>query len=405
MPDLYKHQQDIVDNAPNKWALFLKMRVGKTPTAIKLADTRAESVIVICPKSLVSQWEREIRKWSTNRSTIYIVVSKEIFRRDYKTLPRVEAIICDEVHMALGNYKSKTFKALYAYINKHKCPYVWLLTGTPFTSTPWSVYSYGLLLGKDWKWMDWDREFFYKVRMGRRMIPQPKKGKEEHLQNILRSLGTVIDLKDVADVPDDTDVIENFILNPEQKKQIADNFDPLPIVTYTRQHQLEQGVLKGNKFKDSMSFAIAKDSRLLEIAEDTDRIIIVCRYLDQLDKYTKLLEKLGRPIFTIHGQMKESAGDIVLRAESSQNPIVLIQSDTCAGYSLKSFNTMVFASMSYSFVNYDQMRSRMKAMEKTHGCEYIHLLTEGDSLDKAVYDSICKKQDFSIELFTKSQVF
>jgi hypothetical protein len=79
--------------------------------------------------------------------------------------------------------------------------------------------------------------------------------------------------------------------------------------------------------------------------------------------------------------------------------VVLLQSDTVAGYSLKSMDIMVFASLSYSFVNYDQCRSRIKAMEKSTPCTYIHLLTEGKSIDKAVYDCIQHKRDFDAELY------
>jgi hypothetical protein len=112
-----------------------------------------------------------------------------------------------------------------------------------------------------------------------------------------------------------------------------------------------------------------------------------------------MLKKIGMPIFRISGREKLMAGEVAALAEKEENAIVLVQGDTVAGYSLKSFSLVVFASMSYSFVNYDQVRFRSKAMEKKIPISYIHLLTRGDSIDQAIYDSVLKKQDFSVQLY------
>jgi hypothetical protein len=63
---------------------------------------------------------------------------------------------------------------------------------------------------------------------------------------------------------------------------------------------------------------------------------------------------------------------------------------------------MVFASMSFSFVDYIQMCSRLKDMDKKTGNTYIHLLTrDKGSVDQGIFDSVKKKEDFNIEIFRK----
>jgi len=58
--------------------------------------------------------------------------------------------------------------------------------------------------------------------------------------------------------------------------------------------------------------------------------------------------------------------------------------------------------MSFSFVDYAQIMSRVKDMKKTTGNTYIYLLTrDKDSVDKGVYDSVKRKEDFNIEIFNK----
>jgi len=281
-----------------------------------------------------------------------------------------------------------------------------LLSGTPFTATSWSVYSYGKIFSKkrkdinaEWDWFTWNKYFFDMIRMGRRRIPIAKKGMEAILQKLLRNMGTVIDLKDVAEIVDDVDVFEYFKLNKRQNDEIKKLDEDVPAVEYCKIHQLEQGALNSDGYKEELSFSCAKDDRLITLAANYEKLIIVCKYKAQIRKVIKIFK--DRKTFVIWGESKEESSVIAKRAEEEDNCIVIIQGDTCDGYSLKSFNDMVFASMSYSFVNYDQIRHRIKSMDKKTPCTYIHLLTEGESLDKAVKKNIDKKQTFSFELYAK----
>ena len=398
---LRPHQQKTVNEAPDKYGLWFRQRVGKTATAIKLADTRARNCLIISPKSVKKNWVREVNNWKASDCVFY-VVSKEDVRLG-KIPSGCEAIIVDEAHMAFGNYQSKTYKALERYIKTNDCKYVWLLTGTPMTATNWSIYSYGKLLGKDWNWMQWRNHFNVPIKMGNRIIWQPKKGMEKELQETLKKIGTVIDLKDIADIADDEDIFEYFCLNAAQKAAIKLSFDPMPIIRYTRQHQIESGSLKGDEYNETKYYECDKDKRIKELVEQNDKTIIVTRYLANLNKYEQQLIPTGKRIFKISGQEKRTASEIATEAEECDNCVVIIQSDTVAGYNLQSFSLVIFASMSYSFVNYDQVRFRTKNMDKSTGCTYVHLLTDGDSIDQAIYDSIKNKQNFSIELYEQKR--
>jgi len=398
IPELKPHQKNAVKNLSNKSALFFSCRVGKTPTLIKLADTRVKSCLVIVPKYLKIQWENEIAKWSDG-SCKFMVITKETFRRDAKKLKRYEALAWDEVHMAGGNFKSQLFKQAKTYIKVHQIEYVWLLTGTPYTSSPWCVYSYGLLLDRNFNWYKFKQMFFYDVKFGRRTVPIPKKNMDGELQKLLKSMGTIINLKDVAEIAENYEEVEYFDLNVIQKKEIENITDILPIVKFTKIHQLESGCLKGNAYEEGKIFECEKDKRLLEIVSDTDKPIIVVRYLALIEKYKKLLEPLKRPIFAISGEEKENAVEVAKKAENEAQAIVIVQADTCVGYSLKSFSTMVFASLSYSFVNYVQIKARITAMDKKTPNTYITLLTNGKSVDKAIFEALGEKRDFDTELF------
>lgn len=411
--ELRAHQKKAVEEVPDKWGLWFRMRVGKTPTAIRLANNRCKSAMIICPKGLVDHWKKEIKVWSI-KDTEFFVISRDQFKKYFTLdkkkatnckLPKYEAIIIDEVHRGFGNYKSQMFKCLDYYLTSNDVKFRWLLSGTPFTASSWSVFSYGKILekrdktGQLWSWFKWNKAFFDMVRMGRLRVPVPKKGKEKYLQQILREMGTVVDLKDVAEVADDIDVFEYFKLNKRQHDEIKNLDEDLPVVKYCRIHQLEQGGLKSDGYREELSFKIEKDDRLIELAANYEKLVIVCKYKVQVKKVAKMFS--DRKTYLIWGESKEGSSAIASQAEKEDNCIVIVQSDTCDGYSLKSFDTMVFASMSYSFVNYDQIKSRMKAMEKKTPNTYIHLLTEGKSLDNAIKGSIDEKQTFSFELYAQ----
>jgi hypothetical protein len=40
-------------------------------------------------------------------------------------------------------------------------------------------------------------------------------------------------------------------------------------------------------------------------------------------------------------------------------------------------------------------------MDKPSRTTFLYLLTEGDSIDQAVYDAVKKKEDFKIELYAR----
>lgn len=400
MKKLYQHQQKIYDSVGSQInsGLWMEMRTGKTPLSIRIASKVSPSCLVIVPKPLVEQWEESISDWD-DKGIKWKVIGKERFRIDHKGIEKYNCLLIDEVHRQGANHKSKFFKAVQYYKNKHSVKNTILLSGTPYSNNSWSVYSLGLLLGRDWKWWDWSTRYFFTVKMGMRNIPQQKKGIEGEMAIILKGLGHTCKLKDVVDVPDDEIINEYFDLNPEQKKLIKDSFDPLPIVRFTKEHQIESGTLKSNGYTETMQIGCEKTKRIIELVEENDKICIVCRYNEQVRMYAELIK--DRPVFIINGETKNRS-EIVKDVDKSDKCAVIVNSSCSDGYTLKSVSIMVFASMSFSYVDYAQMLSRVKDMTKKTGNTYIHLLTrDKKSIDQAIYESVKRKEDFNASIFNK----
>lgn len=400
--ELYKHQKDFLKDNPDKTSLVWSCGTGKTRTAIEWAKGPA---LVICPKALKANWEREVNKWSH----YYIqVVTKEEFRKNWNTSlfePCPGQIIVDEVHNGFltPNFKSQMSKALRSYIKKHKVPRVLLLSATVYTSSPWNIYNLAYYTGHIWDYMKFKYKFFREQRMGMRSIWVPKENITEELAQLTKSIASVVDIHDCLDVPEQLHCEpEYFALTKEQEKAIKDSYDPVPIVRYTYQHEIENGVLLGNEFRKNQNFNNTKEERIISLVDENSKVAIICRYNYQIDILSIFLHGKfpKKELYIING--KNSDRDFTtICAEKSQDCVVLIQADCAEGYQLPSFELCIFASMSYAYTKFEQICGRFLRMDKPSRTTFMYLLTEGESIDQAVYDSIKKKEDFQIQLYEK----
>jgi superfamily II DNA or RNA helicase len=237
--------------------------------------------------------------------------------------------------------------------------------------------------------------------MGMRVVPVAKKGMEGKLAEITKQIASVVNIYDVLDVPLQNHMEpEYFALTKEQEKAIKENYDPVPIVRYTQQHEIENGILIGNEFRKSETFDCDKNERILDLVRETDKVAIVCRYNMQIDVLKELLEKNDIPVAVIRGDVK-NRDQITVDAENTERGVVLIQADCAEGYQLPSFELCIFASQSYSYTKWEQICGRFLRMDKPSRTTFMYLLTEGDSVDQGVYDAVKRREDFKIELFKK----
>lgn len=411
MINLFPHQQKIVDLNPSRHLLAHSTGTGKTLTAISLAQKNCKTCLVIVPKALVAKWKRDyINFMNTNERTNFvmlIVMSKEEFKKEVSTLPPYDGVIVDEAHYFAGE-KSQLTKALLWYNKTHDIKYRWLLTATPYLSTPMNIYVLARHLGHNMNWRVFRDTFFYDVRMGHRMVPVAKKGMEKELARIVKSIGSTVDMEEavelapeLGEIPDQIFETEYFDLTKEQKEGIKNLNDDLFITRWTHTHQIENGFLYGDGYSQNQSFPCKKTERLIKIVSSNKKVAVFCRYTLQIKYLKEVLSKYKENIFVVDGSSSSVERDQIIQdAEKSENSVIIIQAQCSAGYELPSFNTIVFMSMSFSFVDYQQGIGRFLRINSLSKNKYIHLVSKG--VDKDVYDSIMKKQDFSIAIYDRS---
>ena len=404
--ELYKHQKELVDKAPDKHLLAWEVGTGKTYGALSLLKHKA---LVVVPKSLKEQWEKE--------DFDIDVITKETFRRDHKKVDIYEALILDEAHYFSGmqgfRKKSAMLKSALWYINKHQPEQIYLLTGTPYLSTPYNIYALAEILGHTWEFKKFKETFFSMVNMGRRFpVPILKKDvdwigtkikTEDAVARLVSNIGNTVRMDECVDVPEQIYQIEHFDLTVEQKKAIEALTDIVPIVRWTKTHQICGGTLKSDGYVPDAEFKSEKMKRIVELAQEHKKLIIICRYNYEIRCIEqKILDKYkNKQTIIINGATKDKH-ILIKEAEDSKEVIIIINAACSEGYELPSFPIMVFYSHSFSLKDYIQIKGRIQRIDKIKRNVYLSLIVKG-TIDEDVKISLDKKTNFDLEIYDKGR--
>ena len=414
---LYKHQQDIIDADPKKCGLFLGTGSGKTRIALMLARGRT---LVICPKTQYEDknWEREFYNGgiSLGGEGTLTTISKETFRRDHATLGHFDTVIVDEAHTCLGvtpNTRqrnrvvipraSQLYEALESFLRRVEPERVYLCTATIMRS-PMTVWGAAQVLRMEHVVGDFygfRSRFYVKLPMPGREVWAPKSdtGAKSELAAIVRLVGYVGRLEDYFDVPPQTFKTDWVELTAEQKKKVRElrMEYPDPIVRIGKTHQVENGVLVGNEFDDGKTFSNGKIERILEYAAEFDRMVVFAKYRRQIEEIERALIHNGYKVWIMTGDTKDR-GAVLAEVNAASRCVFVVQSQISMGWELPTYPVMVFASRTYSLVDYDQGVGRILRANALKKNLYINLVVRG-GVDEAVDKSLRNKQDFNERLY------
>jgi len=412
---LFKHQQKLLDRFPKKWLLAWGTGTGKSLASLELAKKNGGSALIICPKSIKEQWMSIIK----DNNCDYAVLSKEEFKKAVM-IDKIESydnLITDEVHFFSGmqglKKKSGMLKAMLFYIKKYNPSSIYLLTATPYLSSPWNIYALAEILGHKWNYMAYKNLFFQDVNMGRRWpIPVVKKkvkykgilmNTEEAVADLVSIIGNTVALEDCADVPEQIFQTEYFDLTGEQKEAIKGLGEVNPIVYWTKCHQICGGTLKSDGYSEDKFYKSDKLNRLLELCDEHKKLIIVCRYNNEIEYIKKQIQirKKTANIYTINGSTKDKH-KVIKSADSSEEAIVISNASCSEGYELPSFPIMIFYSYDFSLKNYIQILGRIQRINNIKKNVYLSLIVK-KSIDEEVYKSILRKEDFQIAIYAEER--
>lgn len=418
--NFYEIQKKIIEDNKEMTGVFLGTGVGKSLTCLVLAEG---NILVICPKQqmLDRTWEKNNEKFNLGKKLT--VINYDMFWRKLDQFGYYDTVILDECHRGLGvtpdtrqrkgiqiPKTSKTFEALFDYIQKYKPKRFYQASATPIAK-PMNLWGLAKLYGIDWDFFKFRETFYIQSMIGRRTIWIPRKDEAtlNRLAKKIKDFGYTGALRDFADVPEQTHTEVHIELTKEQKEALKkvqiEEADAL--VRRAKERTIENGILYGKEIenisqkedkmiKKTIVFPSKKIDYILERALEFDKLLIFAMYSGQIEQISKALKKEGYTVFEVTGQTKDRA-TVFQKAEEINKCIIVAQAGICEGYRIPSIPCTIYASKSNRYVHYEQSLGRTIDMEHLAKKLYIHLIVKGGS-DEKCHKNMMAGEDFAEKL-------
>ncbi len=380
---LYAHQQRFIDKNPNRALLVWETGTGKTVAACLWLAKRAHvKALVVCPKAIVGKWKRDLVEWG--------VVADVCSRDDVKKidLSKYGALVLDEAQdfaspLFTGG-RSQRATVIYNYIKTHPEAFMLLLTATPVRSTPYNIHTLACYLGHYWPIKDFRDKFFYFTNQFGRLHWEKRNGWQKMIRPYVEKISDIVLMQDCIDVPEQHSQTERIKWSKEQEASLSTEYQE-PTAAWAERHRTENGKEK---------FKVLKG-----IIDGYRKVIVVCHYRSQIEEYAAWIGE-ERQVFVLHGGVSDQ-DTVIKEAREADDCIFIIQASMGAGFDAAEFSVVVFASMSFKYVDYVQMKGRVKRINNLHENTFIHLL--GGKCDEAVYHSIQQNKDFDVHDYLARQ--
>ncbi len=376
MNTLYKHQARFIAANPDKALLVWETGTGKTVAACEwIKKRKTKRTLVICPKAIVEKWERDLAEWNAH------AVVCSMSRLDKMNLDMFNAIVIDEAqHFASPLFtagSSMRTKTIYEFIRQHPKTDVLLLTATPVRSTPWNIHSLACFIGTFWDIRKFKHEFFYQTDMFGRWHWEKKPDWRKGIRAYVEEIADIVLMKDCADVPEQKEKMVSIPWEKSDETLLAAGYKE-PSAEWHDRHRAENGRKKFEK--------------MIEISNGYRKVIVVCHYTKQIDYYKEWIGD-DRAVFVLDGRTKNQ-DETIEAAKAADDCIFIVQASMGAGFDASEFSTVIFASMSFRYVDMVQMKGRVKRINNLHENIFYYLI--GGKCDKRVYEVIMAGKDFDV---------
>ena len=403
---LHDWQQKTIDQMSPLSGCWAFTGSGKSPMGLTLVQKYDVfgNILIITIKSVKRKWMREVEVWDNHAKEDgrnYIIVTKEEFRRDHKTLPPCNTIIFDEAHT--GAYPTNGIhKAFIWYKEKHDPYFIWLMTATPILSDVTSVWGLSRLLGKPLgTYWQFKQKYFRQVPMGFKRIWKQRRGIEIEIAEDLKKIGVVLGKEGIIDFPEVHEV-EYFSVTADQKRAIkALDLDPTtttPIVYHTKCLQIYSGTLKTED--GHIEVSCEKIARVKELVEQNPKCVVVAKHKAEL----KMLAKIIPNSRIYDGDTSPEERDEITEAVTKGECVMLLQGDSGTGFDLIGVDVIIFYSHTYNYTTYHQCLGRNSGQRQRSKNTYIHLVVE-KTIDEEVWKCLERKESFNAELYSRTTSF
>lgn len=446
----YKHQEIAFNFAIEKLeqegcaALLMDMGLGKSLTSIAIAgqlyqENKIERVLVVCPTSIISVWEKEFVKFADYDYFVESIVGSTMSKRkeklkslchkkglqvaviNYEATWRMEKelnvykpdiIICDE-SQKIKNPSAAQSKTLHRLGVKAK--YKIILTGTPVQNSPMDVFS-------QWKFLDPNifGVSFYAFRnryavMGGYYNHQIIKFKNmDELTSKAHSVSYRITKGEALDLPEQIFLNRYCELEKEARKvydtvmkeSYAELMDGEITATNILTKLMRLSQIAGGHVKDDEGrmqvISKAKLNELKDIMEDViidnkKKLVVFARFIPEIESIKQLADEMKVEYSYITGEIKtDERGVMCDNFQNNENVKLFIAQIQTAGLgiTLTAADTAVFYSLDFNYANYSQAIARTHRIGQKNTCTYINLIST-ETVDEKIIKALESKEDIA----------
>lgn len=390
--------------------------LGKTFAGSVKATSFEDPILIVCPKSLVSQWLQQFednhQEWARydltkkkqleqfisddNNLRVGVINYESCWRRPELQKVKGVTLMLDE-SQAIANNTSKQTKGVMKLDYKN----VILLSGTPASNARYDkLYTQLKMLGLNMNKRSYEDRycnFFEMEKAGIkfRVLSKTKPYKNvDELKQVMKELGTVFMKTDeVIDLPQ-----QRFIDVPVKKSKYYKTFEKDGYVDCGEVEYISNGPAQDMLYLRQLCNSSEKLDMLKTLLESTnDRVIIFYNFDIELKLLQQLVSKLKRPISYINGHEKQLN---CYNTYDDSITIVQYQSGS-AGVNLQKANKMIYYSPPIKSDFYEQSKKRIHRIGQESKCTYWKLVTSS-SIEEKIYKTLDLKKDYTERLFSKS---
>jgi SNF2 family DNA or RNA helicase len=414
---------------------------GKSLTTIAVAgrlylDQKIERLLIVAPLSILGVWQEEFRKFANYPYSLAMIEGigsrkSEKIRQipitglqvaviNYESAWRLEdelaawaadIIVCDEGHK-IKTHNIAASKCMHRLGTSAQ--YRMLLTGTIINNKAIDVFSpYKFLnpavFGNSF--YAFRNRYFDMTGYGQH-VPVLKANMADELTRRIHSIAYRATKAECLDLPETTEMVRTVELEQQAmrlyQQLVRDSYTQIKggeitaanvLTRLLRLSQLTGGFLRGDEGNRAERVSNAKLDALSDIidsaAQEGGKLVIIARFLPEIDAITAMLERKAIGYSLITGAVKDR-DEQVRRFQTNPGMTVFVGQIATAGLgiTLTAADKMVFYSLDYSMSNFEQTKARIHRVGQRNPCTYLYLVAE-NTVDAKVLKALRDKADLA----------
>lgn len=390
--------------------LFYKAGKGKTyPCVDAMRDVdkhmfgTAKVLILSTADAINNMWRSEIEPQGIlPKNTVMMSFNAAIQEKTKTQLLKVkwDILVVDESHKVKSN-TSKTSKLVYQL--SRKTTYVWGLSGTPRGNTDVDIFcQFHNMCISDWgkisytqfvnQCCDIDKKFFHGNQV---VVPIGiSKKYEAGWERNVAMYTQRIDYDEDDKMPElNVNLVEIPYIATKEYLQAEDGVISVPdyettmtkLAAIQKLHQAVNGFLYIYDEDDNRRIYKFEDNKKLDWLKNnlTKQTVIVYRFEADLLDIQKFLDDEGY-----------THTEIVDEFKSGDKDILLLQCSRCESFNLQMCQRIIFYTLDYSYIKYDQMLHRVWRMGQDKNVQ-IDILTFKDTIETQIWNTVRRKEKFA----------